>query len=586
MSLNIMINKMMKLRILIILLGTGLMAQESLYWEVADPIVNSEFIEAYINRLIEVDKFEENTIQASHSIIVHVEAMDDKVELRKLKAKNYQMGEYQSFMMDEVGKMDPFQLNTILDREYKWKDASREDLSELEEFSTVDNIFKERSFKDARDAFWWSNSQISASSSLKIFIRQKSSNLALRIEQGFADLGFSRQLSENLLLGLSNDMVSTYLIIPGNTESVLNGIGHPLEGNIGFGFKFDTHMLGGQVNYMNIDGEEYEWEKVYSRKHMVFPASSGLMYWSNTFQINRKVDTSYGKKLKKQKKEKAEAKKIVTKSRTWSIGDESYSGIFRSLKDGNVAIAVDRNEKDHNAAAKGRVWTKKSGGTVEAILQERDKNQVVLLRKSDEFQMVFKLTDLSEKDQEFLDGLKWDGEELLMVPLETLIAADQQLLKVATTDIVARKGKGKELKISEAFASMRLKAGLSFAQIVHGVIDEKNDISITDRVTGTNSIGFYAKVEGVTDTKNTKAFVQLNVSGNGFKAYSFGLEHNVYKMVNLGIDCTLYPNNSYIEFTDKRDSESKWQWYPGSRPDELGDGGGTLLISPYITVNF
>ena len=581
-----MINKMMKLRIMITLLGTGLMAQESLYWEVADPIVNSEFIEAYINRLIEVDKFEENTIQASHSIIVHVEAMDDKVELRKLKAKNYQMGEYQSFMMDEVGKMDPFQLNTILDRQYKWKDASREDLSELEEFSTVDNIFKERSFKDARDAFWWSNSQISASSSLKIFIRQKSSNLALRIEQGFADLGFSHQLSENLLLGLSNDMVSTYLIIPGNTESVLNGIGHPLEGNIGFGFKFDTHMLGGQVNYMNIDGEEYEWEKVYSRKHMVFPASSGLMYWSNTFQINRKVDTSYGKKLKKQKKEKAEAKKIVAKSRTWSIGDESYSGIFRSLKDGNVAIAVDRNEKDHNAAAKGRVWTKKSGETVEAILQESDKNQVVLLRKSDEFQMVFKLTDLSEKDQEFLDGLKWDGEELLMVPLETLIAADQQLLKVATTDIVARKGKGKELKISEAFASMRLKAGLSFAQIVHGVIDEKNDISITDRVTGTNSIGFYAKVEGVTDTKNTKTFVQLNVSGNGFKAYSFGLEHNVYKMVNLGLDCTLYPNNSFIEFTDKRDSESKWQWYPGSRPDELGDGGGTLLISPYITVNF
>ncbi|MBL51264.1 MAG: hypothetical protein CMG57_04840 [Candidatus Marinimicrobia bacterium] len=586
MSLNIMINKMMKLRIMITLLGTGLMAQESLYWEVADPIVNSEFIEAYINRLIEVDKFEENTIQASHSIIVHVEAMDDKVELRKLKAKNYQMGEYQSFMMDEVGKMDPFQLNTILDREYKWKDASREDLSELEEFSTVDNIFKERSFKDARDAFWWSNSQISASSSLKIFIRQKSSNLALRIEQGFADLGFSRQLSENLLLGLSNDMVSTYLIIPGNTESVLNGIGHPLEGNIGFGFKFDTHMLGGQVNYMDIDGEEYEWEKVYSRKHMVFPASSGLMYWSNTFQINRKVDTSYGKKLKKQKKEKAEAKKIVAKSRTWSIGDESYSGIFRSLKDGNVAIAVDRNEKDHNAAAKGRIWTKKSGGTVEAILQERDKNQVVLLRKSDEFQMVFKLTDLSEKDQEFLDGLKWDGEELLMVPLETLISADQQLLKVATTDIVARKGKGKELKISEAFASMRLKAGLSFAQIVHSVIDEKNDISITDRITGTNSIGFYAKVEGVTDTKNTKAFVQLNVSGNGFKAYSFGLEHNVYKMVNLGLDCTLYPNNSFIEFTDKRDSESKWQWYPGSRPDELGDGGGTLLISPYIAVNF
>ena len=58
------------------------MAQESLFWEVADPIVNSEFIEAYINRLIEVDKFEENSIQASHSVIVQVEITDDKDELK------------------------------------------------------------------------------------------------------------------------------------------------------------------------------------------------------------------------------------------------------------------------------------------------------------------------------------------------------------------------------------------------------------------------------------------------------------------------------------------------------------------------
>ncbi|SVC74766.1 uncharacterized protein METZ01_LOCUS327620, partial [marine metagenome] len=64
---------------------------ESLYWEVADPIVNSEFIEAYINQLIEADKFEDNTIQASHSIIIHMTLLADEVELKKLKAKNYQM---------------------------------------------------------------------------------------------------------------------------------------------------------------------------------------------------------------------------------------------------------------------------------------------------------------------------------------------------------------------------------------------------------------------------------------------------------------------------------------------------------------
>ena len=585
-----MINRI-KIRILIFLAGSGLMAQESLFWEVADPIVNSEFIEAYINRLIEVDKFEENTIQASHSVIVQVEITDDKVELKKLKAKNYQMGEYQSFMMDEIAKMDPIQLNTILEREYKWKDVSRRDLSELEEFSTVDNIFKERSFKDARDAFWWSNSQISASTSPKLIIRQKSSNLAVRIEQGFGDLGFSRQLSENLLLGISNDIVSTYFIVPGNTKSVLKGIGHPLEGNFGFGFKFDTHMLGGQVNYMDVDGQEYKYADMFSRKHMVLPASSGLMYWSNTFQINRKIDSSYGSKIKDQKKEKAKAEKNIAKSRIWVTGNEKYSGIFQSINDGMVAIAVDRNEKDQKAAKKSREWTKKSGSTVEAILQERKKNQVTLIRTSDNFKMVFKMTDLSEEDQKFLDGLKWDGEQTISIPVETLTSSDQQLIRAATGIIKARKGKGRELKVSEPFASMRLKAGLSFTQLVHGVVTKVGSnvstVSISDRVTGSNSIGFYAKVEGVTDTKNTKTYLQLNISNSGFKAYSLGLEHNVYKMVNLGVDCTLYPNNSSIIFQDKRnDLNSKWKWYPGSRPDELGKGGGSLLIAPYVTVNF
>ena len=112
--------------------------------------MNSEFIESYINRLIEVDKFEENAIQASFSIIVQMDVGDEKIELNKLKAKDYQMGQYISFDMSEVEKMDIAQLNTIMSREYKWKDVSRRDLSELEQFSTVDNVFKERSFKDAR----------------------------------------------------------------------------------------------------------------------------------------------------------------------------------------------------------------------------------------------------------------------------------------------------------------------------------------------------------------------------------------------------------------------------------------------------
>ena len=275
----------------------GLFAQESIFWEIVDAGVNSEFIESYINRLIEVDKFEENSIQASFSVIVQMDVEENSIKLKKLKAKDYQMGQYISFDMEEVEKMDPVKLNLLMSREYKWKDVNRRDLSELEEFSTVDNVFKERSFKDARDAFWWSNSQISLSTAGRGFIRQKSGSLAFRLERGLADLGISRELSENTLLGISNDIVSTYLIVPGNTYTVLNGLGHPLEGNLGFGFKFDTHKLGGQINYMDVDASPYVYDKVYSRKHIMVPSSSGILYWSNTFQINRKVDSKYGEKI-------------------------------------------------------------------------------------------------------------------------------------------------------------------------------------------------------------------------------------------------------------------------------------------------
>tara|TARA_Y100000748_G_scaffold174381_1_gene145929 strand:+ start:1025 stop:2770 length:1746 start_codon:yes stop_codon:yes gene_type:complete len=566
---------------------TSIYAQESLFWEIADPIINSEFIEAYINRLIEEDKFEENSIQASFSIIVHMDIDDDEVNLKKLKAKDYQMGQYISFDMTEVEKMNLDQLSTIMSREYKWKDVSRRDLSELEQFSTVDNVFKERSFKDARDAFWWSNAQISASTAMKFFIRQKSGSLAFRLEQGFTDLGLSRQLSENLILGLSNDIVSSYIILPGNTMSVSQGIGHPLEGNLGFGFKFDTHKLGGQVNYMDVDGQEYSFADMFSRKHMILPSSSGLLYWSNTFQINRKVDSNYGTKIKGQKKVKAKAEKLIAKNKTWLIDDSKYNGLFIGMDEkNNVTILVEKNEKAHKKAKKGREWVTVSGSAVKASLESLNKKNITLVRDKDNFTMVLKIKDLSEEDREFVKMLGWDGEKTLTASLDKFSAEDQQLIRSATGVVRARSGKGRELKVSEPYASMRLKAGLSFTQFLHGNVNADNQVSVTDRVTGSDAIGVYAKVEGVTDDKRSKAYVQINASGSGFKAYSFGLESNVYRMVNLGLDCTLYPNNSFIEFQDNRnDPSSKYEWYPGARPDE-GKGGGSLMISPYISVNF
>ena len=83
MSLSTMINILKKILAGIALTG-GLFAQESIFWEIVDAGVNSEFIESYINRLIEVDKFEENSIQASFSVIVQMDIEESSIKLKKL----------------------------------------------------------------------------------------------------------------------------------------------------------------------------------------------------------------------------------------------------------------------------------------------------------------------------------------------------------------------------------------------------------------------------------------------------------------------------------------------------------------------
>ncbi|GIS53302.1 hypothetical protein Ct9H90mP29_03440 [bacterium] len=68
-----MIINRIKLNIILLITGSLLSAQESIYWEIVDPTINSDFIESYIDHLIKVDKVEQNSIQASHSIIVQLD---------------------------------------------------------------------------------------------------------------------------------------------------------------------------------------------------------------------------------------------------------------------------------------------------------------------------------------------------------------------------------------------------------------------------------------------------------------------------------------------------------------------------------
>ena len=137
MNLNISTRKIHKAVLSLLFCSMSyLFAQQNLIsWEVADPQLNRKFIEMYLNKLIENDKFEQNSIQASDVIMVQMQQQGDKLTLKRLRAKNYDSGEYRRFMMDQVQKLGPDILNTIMDRKYKWAEINRRDLSALETYS-------------------------------------------------------------------------------------------------------------------------------------------------------------------------------------------------------------------------------------------------------------------------------------------------------------------------------------------------------------------------------------------------------------------------------------------------------------------
>ena len=446
MNLNIL-NKITLLVFSTFLLKNFTYAQSNLIsWEVADAEVNQKFIEAYLNVLIKNDKFDNNTIQSSDVIMVQMEKSDEGLSMKRLRAKNYDSGEFRRFQMDQVEEMSKSMLDEILDRKYKWSEITRRDLSEFESYNSVDNILQERSFKRARDAFWWSTSQVEVSPK-NAFIRQKGSNQAFRMEIGMPDMGLHRQIFNNIILGLSNDISSTYVIVPQTSPPTATEDSHPLDGTFGFGFKFDTHAIGGNISYMD-SGNKFKLKGVNTPEHMVIPSANGLLYWSNTFGLN----------------------------------NNNFITILGAIKD-----------------LLGR-----GGGE-----------------------------SMDEKD----------------------------------------------------FASLRLKVGMSLSEFIHASIDstigksESQNLQITDRIIGTEALGFFVKAEIATDDKRTKLYGQSNTSFGGMSSISFGLEHNVYKSFNVGFDMITYPSGSGLEFDTKKSKNSSWTWYP------YGEGGGSIF-APYLSIHF
>jgi len=593
MNLNIFNNSHLFLMRLVLLIGF-LFAQENLIsWEVADPTLNRKFIETYLNKIIANDKFDDNSIQASDVIMIQMENTERGLVLKRLRAKNYDSGEFRRFMMDQVKLMNPKLMDELIKRKYKWSEVSKRELSELESYSTVDNILQERSFKRARDAFWWSTSQLEIATTGSAFIRGRSSSQAFRMEMGLQDLGLHRQMFKNLLLGISNDISSAYVLIPSGSRSVSSmggksvADGHALSGTYGIGFKFDTHSIGGQVNYMDA-GNSFKNKGMSENKaeHMVLPTASGLIYWSNTFGLNRNIPTSIGKEMSARKAEISKAKKEANKTRVWKTkNNENYKGNLVSTENNKIAIIVERNDKAHKQAEKGRLWTTKDDKSIRASVVTVDKKQVTLLRQSDDKRITTEISNLSEYDQEFIESLIWDGETEKIIDFDELSSEDKRLIRLTKQEISETKN-SKGMTVSKPFASLRLKVGLSLVEFIHGSIDikqaasEKQNLDISDRINNVDALGVFVKAEVVTDNKKSKGYAQINTSVPGLTSLALGIEHNIWGMINLGTNLIYIPSNSGIEFQERKTSNLKqWTWYPGTKD-------GVALPELYISIHF
>jgi hypothetical protein len=393
---------------------------------------------------------------------------------------------------------------------------------------------------------------------------------------GLQDLGLHRQMFKNLLLGISNDISSAYVLIPSGSKDV-SSMGntvdnsHALSGTYGVGFKFDTHSIGGQVNYMDAGNSfKNKGMKGYQALHMVLPTASGLVYWSNTFGLNRSIPTSQGKEMASRKSEIRKAKKEKDKTRTWKTkNNEAYKGKLISTENNKVAIIVEKNEKAHKEAEKGRLWTTKEDKSIRASVVTVNKKEVVLLRQSDDKRVTTKISSLSDYDQEFIESLIWDGETEKIIDFEDLSSEDKRLIRLSKQEISETKN-SKGMKVSKPFASLRLKVGLSLVEFIHGSIDstqsasEKQNLDISDRINNIDALGVFVKAEVVTDNKKTKGYAQINTSVTGLTTLGLGIDHNVWGMFNMGANFVYIPNNSGIEFQSSRSAKSKpWTWYPG-----------------------
>ena len=281
--------KIQYLTIPLFLAFTLLVGQDisSVAWFCESSQINSEFIDAYREQLKVSENYEElrKAPMKDDRLLVKVDISGDTIKLAGLWALDYN-GAKKRLGETFYNQLDLSLTDKLVKREYEWREWDYQDKMLLQFYGDVINVLQRKNYKATRDKFWWTFREFDLSSSGRNILRPKYFPFAIFTDRGINEIGFGGSLSNTLSFGIINEIGKYYLVIPWNsTLGIINNSMRPLDGVYGTGISFDTHKIGGGIQYQNPEINLESLELYEGGNTIVYSKWSTYIYYSGSLAL-------------------------------------------------------------------------------------------------------------------------------------------------------------------------------------------------------------------------------------------------------------------------------------------------------------
>jgi len=266
---------------------TSIFAQDlsSVAWYCESRDVNAEFIGAYIDLLKEKENYEElkKSPRKDDKLLIKVNISGDSTKIAGIWALDPN-GLKKVLGETFYKELDKSLLDKLINRKYDWKEWDYQDKMLLQFYGDVINVLQRKNYKATRDKFWWSFREFDISSSGRNILRPQYFPIAVFTERGMNEIGYNGSMSNILSFGVVNEIGRYYMIIPWkNSLGNINPNLRPLDGLYGTGISFDTHKIGGGIQYQNPEIYLESLDLHNNSDTLIYSRWSSFIYYSGSF---------------------------------------------------------------------------------------------------------------------------------------------------------------------------------------------------------------------------------------------------------------------------------------------------------------